>query len=267
MTGANGLHCRHKGFLKSTPQTEQILQDLSLLCKDTLQLLFDTNRELLCRSAHITRSDLEKELIAFPAHDTSLSCATEHFNALWQSLDSQYECWKSFRRESLDRFHRQAFLHSGSGAHKGSLRILQQGISAQVDNLLAMYHKRPHLLGSSGHDRDMVLSQNSIEQPENGNVDSHSDGQQSDFEVFDDSDFYQQLLKEYLEGKELQGTGSTQLVKGNRKRKHINSAFTKDRRLRYTVDDKLVNFMVPTSSSSEMQERPWVSTVFSQNCP
>lgn len=54
---------------------------------------------------------------------------------IWEKIDGNYMAFAEFRDISLDRFHRQAMLQSGA-VQRSNLKILQQGISAQViDNL------------------------------------------------------------------------------------------------------------------------------------
>lgn len=60
--------------------------------------------------------------------NTEEKCSSED---LWKKIDERYLAFAEFRDVSLDRFHRQAMLQSGA-VQRSSLKILQQGISAQV---------------------------------------------------------------------------------------------------------------------------------------
>lgn len=74
-----------------------------------------------------------------------------------------------------------------------------------------------------------------------------------DCEVFDDSDFYHQLLRELIEIKSADVTDPLQLGKQwiqlqslrNKTKKKVDTKATKGRKIRYAVHNKLVNFMAP----------------------
>jgi protein AATF/BFR2 len=51
----------------------------------------------------------------------------------WKALEDRYQSFASYRDTSLDRWHRKTMLTSGS---KSSMKILNQGISKQVDLLM-----------------------------------------------------------------------------------------------------------------------------------
>jgi protein AATF/BFR2 len=85
----------------------------------------------------------------------------------------------------------------------------------------------------------------------------------TDEEVFDDTDFYQHLLKEVVESKiDLHSDSITQARQWlaaqqlqQKSRKSYTKKATKGRQLRYIVHEKLVNFMVPTSRLIWHEER------------
>lgn len=83
-----------------------------------------------------------------------------------------------------------------------------------------------------------------------------------DPEIFDDSDFYHQLLRELIERRSADVTDPVQLgrqwielqkIRSKMKRK-IDVKATKGRRLRYTVHSKLVNYMAPHPSTIMNEE-------------
>ncbi|XP_051160987.1 protein AATF-like [Leptopilina boulardi] len=77
--------------------------------------------------------------------------------------------------------------------------------------------------------------------------------QDYDGEIFDDDDFYQQLLREVIESKCAENTDPMQLSRQwaqlqnmrNKMKRNIDTRATKGRRIRYVVHQKLVNFMAP----------------------
>ncbi|KAH9967326.1 apoptosis-antagonizing transcription factor [Russula dissimulans] len=73
-------------------------------------------------------------------------------------------------------------------------------------------------------------------------------GTEEDEEVFDDTDFYQQLLRDVIDAK---GGGPGQLMdwtatqRQKKSKKMVDTRASKGRKLRYEVHEKLQNFMVP----------------------
>ena len=65
-----------------------------------------------------------------------------------------------------------------------------------------------------------------------------------DPETYDDGEFYQTLLKEFLEGKQVAGSVAN-WYSGKKHRKLVDRRASKGRKLRYHVHEKLVNFMTP----------------------
>ena len=66
--------------------------------------------------------------------------------ALWARLEAAAAAVAPFRDAALDRWHRKALLAAGGGAQHGSLRALDQAISAQV----RMLFYPPHCNAAAG---------------------------------------------------------------------------------------------------------------------
>ena len=94
-------------------------------CKEVLVQLLELDEELLVHSPHAIERDLQG------LHHIDVD-ASSGVSELSDCMNQRYQSWRDFRRSSLDYFHRQAFLQTGGSAKKGSMRALQQGISAQV---------------------------------------------------------------------------------------------------------------------------------------
>ena len=69
--------------------------------------------------------------------------------------------------------------------------------------------------------------------------------------IYDDADFYGILLKELLEQKSHDSVAASsidigvQLRRDNKTKRHVDTKASKGRKLRYTVQEKLQNFMAP----------------------
>lgn len=88
--------------------------------------------------------------------------------------------------------------------------------------------------------------------PDDADEDAEKEG---DTSVFDDTDFYQQLLRDVIESRGADGdAGEQEWVRRQRARKAkkkrtVDTRASKGRKLRYEVHEKLQNFMVPVPTS------------------
>ncbi|KAL1731129.1 apoptosis-antagonizing transcription factor [Schizophyllum commune] len=82
-----------------------------------------------------------------------------------------------------------------------------------------------------------------------GGKDGHAEEPQPDpTEIFDDTDFYQQLLRQVIDARGGNGTDNqdwVQAQKARKARKKVDTKASKGRKIRYDVHEKLQNFMVP----------------------
>ncbi|OBZ66507.1 hypothetical protein A0H81_13522 [Grifola frondosa] len=126
------------------------------------------------------------------------------------------------------------------------------GIVSMVDDVLRTDGGK--LLGRTQTRRDKGTRLGSAETLSERPHGDHDDNEES--ELFDDTDFYQQLLRDVIQsrgGPESQG-GEQEWVKQQRERKArrkkaVDTKASKGRKLRYEVHSKLQNFMVPVPVS------------------
>ncbi|KAJ7746894.1 apoptosis-antagonizing transcription factor [Mycena maculata] len=79
-------------------------------------------------------------------------------------------------------------------------------------------------------------------------VDEEDEEGQTNIEVFDDTDFYQQLLRDIIDSRGNNGPGADDWMgvqKQKKVKKKVDTKASKGRKLRYEVHEKLQNFMVP----------------------
>lgn len=166
-------------------------------------------------------------------------------------------CWKDscnleakllpFCKDSLEMWHQRIVHGSQIGSAKRQLKAIHQSPWLQVESAM---RDRERLLA-----RTQVLrsGQQRIACPEDLNEDL--EGNKNSFpDIFDDTDFYQSLLREWMETRQI-GNNSAAVdgihVKGISRgkeaaaKKKVHSKATKGRMLRYDVHDKLINYMVP----------------------
>lgn len=94
---------------------------------------------------------------------------------------------------------------------------------------------------------------------------SETDGGSSDVhfpEIFDDSEFYHQLLRELIEYKSSTDENQSEITQKfielqkvrSKMKKKVDTRASKGRKIRYIVHNKLVNFMPPKDSSEYTDE-------------
>ncbi|KAJ1704276.1 hypothetical protein LUZ63_004055 [Rhynchospora breviuscula] len=163
----------------------------------------------------------------------------------WLRLHHMYQRIVPFRDNAVDKWQRKTLVNTGAAVLKGKLNAFNQDTSKQV----AGYMRDP-----SRMIKRMQLRRSSLgiigEEP--GQPDTKmEDGEENidgDPELLDDSEFYQQLLKEFLESCNL---GSSESVfyamkrMQTKKRKVVDRRASKSRKIRYHVHEKIVNFMPP----------------------
>uniref|UniRef100_A0A453KB41 Apoptosis-antagonizing transcription factor C-terminal domain-containing protein n=1 Tax=Aegilops tauschii subsp. strangulata TaxID=200361 RepID=A0A453KB41_AEGTS len=138
-----------------------------------------------------------------------------------------------FRNTEIDKWQRKTQVTTGAAALKGRLHAFNQNISDQV----AGYMRDPSRMINR-----MYLRKSDV------GVFGEGKDVEGDPELIDDSEFYHQLLKEFLESCD---TGASESAfyalrkKQHKKRKLVDRRASKSRKIRYSVHEKIANFMAP----------------------
>lgn len=137
---------------------------------------------------------------------------------------TQSAVWK----DSLEKWHQRVALAAEGGSAKRQLKVINQSLWAQVESALA---NRGQLM-ERAHRRRSQVSPLITEYP-----------------AFDDGDFFSVLVRSWTDlGTDADAALAAGLVVRSvkhRSRTAVDPRSSKGRRLRYDVQDKLVNFMVP----------------------
>ncbi|KAG2141350.1 TRAUB-domain-containing protein [Suillus clintonianus] len=81
------------------------------------------------------------------------------------------------------------------------------------------------------------------------------EGDKGNLEVFDDTDFYHQLLRDVIDTRGNGGSEDWMEVQKQKKaKKHVDTKASKGRKLRYEVHEKIQNFMVPVITQGSWHE-------------
>ncbi|GFP87762.1 protein bfr2 [Phtheirospermum japonicum] len=150
----------------------------------------------------------------------------------------------SFRNKSIDKWQRKTQVTTGAAAVKDKLHAFNQSISAQVadhmrdpSRMIKGMQQNRSAVAVFGNVPDLTEK---IKQEE-----TYANG---DPELLDDSDFYQQLLKEFFETIDPSSSETAFYALKRlqtKKRKIVDRRASKSRKIRYNVHEKIVNFMAP----------------------
>ena len=198
--------------------------------------------------------------------------STEQF---WNVCEAMQNEFAEFRDSSCDRWQRKSQVSSGNA---GNLKAFNQNISQQVRAAMlapekAIDRSRPVLtrtkkigenvrisrLGANSDDSD----DEHFDRDEDGarlNKNGSSMESRKDIESYDDFDMYEQLLKEFLESGNVDGDTPRSAAKPAKRRKIVDRRASKGRKLRYHVQEPLVNFV----SSIEEEVPQWADKLFTQ---
>ncbi|KAK1407298.1 hypothetical protein QVD17_38912 [Tagetes erecta] len=161
----------------------------------------------------------------------------------WLQISQMQSRIAPFRNNSVDKWQRKTQVTSGAAGMKNKFQAFNQNISEQV----ASYMRDPSRMIKGMQQRRSVVpvfgdvSDSTLDKDEAMNADG-------DPELLDDSEFYQQLLREFFETVNA-GSSETAFYALKRlqtkKRKIVDRRASKSRKIRYHVHEKIVNFMAP----------------------
>ncbi|GER48631.1 protein AATF [Striga asiatica] len=162
----------------------------------------------------------------------------------WLKISQMQSRMASFRNKSIDKWQRKTQVTTGAAAIKDKLHAFNQSISEQV----AAYMRDPSKMtkGMQLNRAAVAVFGNAPESTENMKQEaSYVNG---DPELLDDSEFYQQLLKEFFETIDPSSSETAFYALKRlqtKKRKIVDRRASKNRKIRYQVHEKIVNFMAP----------------------
>eukprot|EP00262_Sarcandra_glabra_P016415 TRINITY_DN5338_c0_g1_i2.p1 TRINITY_DN5338_c0_g1~~TRINITY_DN5338_c0_g1_i2.p1 ORF type:complete len:378 (-),score=91.24 TRINITY_DN5338_c0_g1_i2:60-1193(-) len=233
-------------FCNSDKAVDRAYLDLVTSSSQTLDCLLELQEAFLEKNpsiAQVTDGSSRESSRGAESADTANNSDLESDEA-WLRVHRMHSRIAPFRNNSIDKWQRKTQVTTGAAAFKGKLHAFNQNISAQV----ATYMKDP-----SKMIKRMQLRRSSVgvfgEVPEEaGNKKEEDANVDGDPELLDDSEFYQQLLKEFFESYDPTSseTAFYNLKKLQpKKRKLVDRRASKSRKIRYQVHDKIVNFMAP----------------------
>lgn len=230
----------------------------SLFC-DHDESLTKAYSSLISSSKHALKSilELQKVLIkknpAIDGKNEDLANDNDRDDKEWRNIDQIQRRMALFRNSAVDKWHRKTQVATGAAAFKGKLLAFNQNMSEQVatymrdpSRMIKRMQLRRSTAGVLGDVPGMPVA-TPEEVREDGTWPKEEEAE-GDPELIEDSEFYQQLLKEIFESLDAASHEAAFYdIKRTqtKKRKLVDRRASKSRKIRYTVHDKLVNFMAP----------------------
>ena len=191
---------------------------------------------------------------------------------VWENVDSVYQRFAAFRDVSIDRWHRKAQVQVGKMSAGGSeMRAFNQSVSAQVASAMRIpdrlvrksqppAHLAPKRLGEPEGTEKAAPTGDRTEDLDADDLEAAARAEARVEEIYDDADFYEQVLKEFLESAGAAAGLAAAASKPAKRRKVVDRRASKGRKLRYHVQQKLVNFCAPV----ELEVPQWAEKIFGQ---
>lgn len=173
-----------------------------------------------------------------------------------KELSNRHKAFKTFRDSTIQKWNEKTRLASAANLKNAPTNTILQ----QISYILSDRDKLIHRTQFKRSEYDIV----GYVKPEinNDTTKSRKDDDEYISEIFDDTDFYHQLLRELIECKSADISDPVQLsrqwialqqMRSKMKRK-VDTKATKGRRIKYVVHNKLVNFMAPEKNATWTDE-------------
>ncbi|KAL6626537.1 hypothetical protein ACP70R_030263 [Stipagrostis hirtigluma subsp. patula] len=216
-------------FCNHDQEIEQAYDDLLNSSKQTLGSMLELQEALLESNQDI------KNLNETPS-------ASNGESDEWSEVQKLQTRITPFRNTEIDKWQRKIQVTTGAAALKGKLHAFNQNISDQV----AGYMRDPSRMVNRMYLTKSTVGVFGEDAGAPGTAEGHNI--EGDPELIDDSEFYQQLLKEFLESCDKGASESTFYAlrkQQTKKRKLVDRRASKSRKIRYHVHEKITNFMAP----------------------
>ncbi|BGP56648.1 hypothetical protein JCM8202_000165 [Rhodotorula sphaerocarpa] len=214
----------------------------------------------------------------------------EYLDAMFEDLQQLETTFDPFLRSTVTKWSDKVLAAAGlaGGAGKGDkkFKAVNQNAMAQIDHALSATGERERLVrrtkvrrgegkpvgsaagrgvegGEEGEERNIALTPLDGGLAPKGSGGAASGAKEVDDECFDDSDFYQQLLRDVVESRMLdlddatmtQLRQATALARGKKVKKVVDTRASKGRKIRYHVHEKVQNFMIPIDAGDWHDEQ------------
>ncbi|CAG8445946.1 21917_t:CDS:10 [Dentiscutata erythropus] len=174
----------------------------------------------------------------------------DYLEYMWKDMQEIDNLFLPHRNQTIEKWSNKVQMASGIPLNK-KFKAINQSVNDQITHVL---YDRERLIKRTQLKRnaDKILGKAKSDAK---TYDEHLSNY--DTEIFDDTDFYQQLLRELVESRMIDtddpvalGLRWATLKQTKQKKKNVDTKASKGRRLRYQVHEKLQNFMVPIPSGT-----------------
>ncbi|KAK8625021.1 hypothetical protein V6N13_089903 [Hibiscus sabdariffa] len=231
-------------FCASDEEVSAAYSDLITSSKKTLDSLLELQEALLDNNPTIAQSsggngDQSSKKLSGDSKNLDMEDDEE-----WLRISQMNGRIATFRDKAVDKWQRKTEVTTGAAAIKNKLQAFNQNISEQV----AAYMRDPSRMIKQMQQRRSTIGIFGAVTESNSNANGEEAHPEGDPELLDDSEFYQQLLKEFFES--VDPTSSETAFYAlkrlqTKKRKIVDRRASKSRKIRYHVHEKIVNFMAP----------------------
>ncbi|XP_068620404.1 protein AATF-like [Battus philenor] len=176
-----------------------------------------------------------------------------------KELETSHKAFKSFRDSTIQKWNDKTRVATASNLKNAPTNTILQQISYILSDRNKLI-RRTQLKRSEydiiGYKKEPIVHENQELNVENPVTRDRKENDEYIPEIFDDSDFYHQLLRELIECKSADISDPVQLsrqwialqqMRSKMKRK-VDTKATKGRRIKYVVHNPLVNYMAPEKS-------------------
>ena len=284
----------NKGLRRNNSNVNEHLVELASVAKGTLTTLLNLQLYLMKQFEKTGALDMAecadkvKNLKQRENVEKGEYASTDQF---WDVCETMQKEFEEFRDSSCDRWQRKSQVSSGNAAN---LKAFNQNISQQVRAAMlapekAIDRSRPALMRTKKLGENIHVSRLDSDESDDERFDDHNEDDEDnddgliknsssgggknnnrramkiletrkDVESYDDFDMYEQLLKEFLESGNVDGDAPRNAAKPAKRRKIVDRRASKGRKIRYHVQEPLVNF-VPSIDEDVPQ---WAEKLFSQ---
>ncbi|KAI8922157.1 apoptosis-antagonizing transcription factor [Powellomyces hirtus] len=266
----------YSAFHSASEETQTSVAETSEELVSLVDDLLDLRTALISQNSHILPSysagalpSASSKHLSIPPFDeasglsTSLKRKRDHgdpsalLETVWadiRPLDTQF---KAYRDQTIDKWNSKVQVAAGIPLQK-KFKAINQTVVSQINQILS---DKPRLIKRSQLRRSdhLPLGQSA---PATALGDDTGDLQTDDAhlanydeEIFDDGDYYQQLLKELIESRitdsddailnGLKWAHFKSMKNKDKKKKRVDTKASKGRKVRFHVHDKLQNYMAP----------------------
>lgn len=179
-------------------------------------------------------------------------------------LSNKYEKLKNVRNEILNYwFEKTRFTLRGGKLDKNSLDAFEQSTVKSIDHLLLNRLKLIQRTQLKRGNYEIIGKKEQDDEQINSELVEKKKKEIYDCEIFDDSDFYHQLLRELVNSLGASNLNNTtkvnpkwlKLMKERFKaNKYVDTKATKARKIRYKVHNLLINFMTPMTHLNQYDD-------------